>query len=52
MTVIIVMGLFGCESEEAHQHHLYNLEGCRAEARGADAGDLAAGTVGFAALPM
>lgn len=27
-TVILLAGLFGCESEEARQHHLYNLKHC------------------------
>ena len=39
--MMLAMVLVGCESEEAHQHHLYNLENCKAEARGADAGDTA-----------
>jgi hypothetical protein len=48
MKMIAVMGLLsvlvGCESkahELEHQQHLYNLENCKAEARGADAGDTA-----------
>lgn len=28
---LIALGLSGCESEEAHQHHLYNLQNCVAQ---------------------
>jgi hypothetical protein len=41
MIAVMLMGLVGCESEEARQHHLYNLDNCEAEAHGADAGDKA-----------
>ncbi len=33
IAVMLLMGLFGCESEADHQHHLYNIQQCGAETR-------------------
>jgi hypothetical protein len=29
LILVALMGLSGCESAEAHEHHLYNLDTCR-----------------------
>jgi hypothetical protein len=31
LVVVVLMGLSGCENAEAKQHHLYNLEQCKAQ---------------------
>ena len=34
---LVALGISGCESEEAHQHHLYNLQNCIAQTYAATA---------------